>query len=162
MADITIRIVTRLGTLAEYIALIKRAPADLDKELRTRTIPALERDILPKYKAMPDKPKYPIQWQSAKQRRAYFATNGFGHGIPYRRSGQLEQNWELDARKVGAAETAIVVGNDTPYASYVIGREQQAMHANSGYPTIDSVTELVQQDVAEQLAEAWYSVVEGM
>lgn len=29
---------------------------------------------------------YPIQWDSERQKRAYFATNGFGAGIPYRRT----------------------------------------------------------------------------
>ncbi len=32
---------------------------------------------------------YPIQWDSEKQRRAFFATNGFGNGIPYSRTGDL-------------------------------------------------------------------------
>lgn len=31
---------------------------------------------------------YPIKWDSEKQRRAFFATNGFGKGIPYKRTGQ--------------------------------------------------------------------------
>lgn len=29
---------------------------------------------------------YPIQWDSQRQKRAYFATNGFGNGIPYSRT----------------------------------------------------------------------------
>jgi hypothetical protein len=32
--------------------------------------------------------QYPINWDSEKQRRAFFATNGFGHGIPYVRTGE--------------------------------------------------------------------------
>ena len=31
--------------------------------------------------------KYPVRWDSEKQRRAYFATNGCGKRIPYRRTG---------------------------------------------------------------------------
>ena len=31
--------------------------------------------------------QYPIRWDSAKQRAAFFATNGFGNGIPYERTG---------------------------------------------------------------------------
>ena len=33
---------------------------------------------------------YPVQWDSEKQRRAFFATNGFGHGIPYERTGKTK------------------------------------------------------------------------
>lgn len=34
-----------------------------------------------------DKSDYPVTWDSEKQRRAFFATDGFGHGIPYNRTG---------------------------------------------------------------------------
>jgi len=33
--------------------------------------------------------RYPVQWDSERQRRAYFATNGFGSGIPYQRSNRM-------------------------------------------------------------------------
>ena len=36
---------------------------------------------------------YPLEWTSERQRRAYFATNGFGAGIPYRRTGGLTRAW---------------------------------------------------------------------
>ena len=35
-----------------------------------------------------DRITYPVKWDSEKQRRAFFATNGFGKGIPYKRTGQ--------------------------------------------------------------------------
>jgi hypothetical protein len=33
--------------------------------------------------------RHPIQWDSERQRRAFFATNGFGQGIPYQRTGRM-------------------------------------------------------------------------
>lgn len=37
---------------------------------------------------VPGKPiTYPVNWDSLKQRAAFFATNGFGKGIPYKRTG---------------------------------------------------------------------------
>lgn len=44
---------------------------------------------------------YPVQWDSEKQRRAYFATNGFGHGIPYQRQGKYEKGWTLSEIPMG-------------------------------------------------------------
>lgn len=38
---------------------------------------------------------YPIHWDSPKQQRAYFATDGFGEGIPYRRKGEYQQAWKV-------------------------------------------------------------------
>lgn len=43
------------------------------------------------------KPTYPINWDSEKQKRAYFASNGFGEGIPYRRKGRTEAAWTLQS-----------------------------------------------------------------
>lgn len=41
------------------------------------------------------KPDHPIQWESEKQKRAFFATDGFGGGIPTRRTGRNIRGWNL-------------------------------------------------------------------
>ncbi len=95
----------------------------------------------------PGEVKYPIEWTSEKQRRAYFATNGFGRGIPYERDGRLERSWytRLDTRR---ASLAITVANSVPYGPFVVGdlvrgkREdpQQKMHINTGWlPVADTL-----------------------
>ena len=38
---------------------------------------------------------YPVQWDSEKQRRAFFATDGFGAGIPYRRTDAYVNGWKI-------------------------------------------------------------------
>lgn len=43
----------------------------------------------------PRKPGMKIRWTSEKQRRAYFATDGFGGGIPYTRTGKLAAGWSV-------------------------------------------------------------------
>ncbi len=40
--------------------------------------------------------RYPIQWDSERQRRAYFATGGFGKGIPYRRTNRYRFGWRQE------------------------------------------------------------------
>lgn len=37
----------------------------------------------------------PVQWDSERQRRAYFASNGFGAGIPYVRKGDYIRGWSV-------------------------------------------------------------------
>lgn len=41
------------------------------------------------------KPTYPIPWDSLKQKRAFFATDGFGGGIPYKRTGKIVAGWSI-------------------------------------------------------------------
>lgn len=81
---------------------------------------------------------YPIRWKSRKQQRAYFATDGFGQGIPYRRTGGLVQAW--DAKFVLDAEGgAFVIENTSPIADYVIGGDQMPYHADTGWIRADQV-----------------------
>lgn len=57
----------------------------------------------------PGKPiNYPVQWDSEKQRRAYFATDGFGAGIPYNRTGAYNAGWEISKTGSGLAREYIL------------------------------------------------------
>ena len=72
----------------------------------------------------------PYQWQSEKQRRAYFATDGFGGGIPYQRTDELVNAWEIvhssDWRRVA-------IENTWDKATFVIGDDQQKGHKADGW-----------------------------
>ena len=45
--------------------------------------------------------RYPIDWDSPRQQRAYFATNGFGHGIPYKRTNRMVAGTKLERFPLG-------------------------------------------------------------
>jgi hypothetical protein len=89
---------------------------------------------------------YPIAWTSEKQRRAYFATNGFGHGIPYRRTGALMRAWEVIMRATQSG-FSLVVRNDNPAAPFVVGRWQQGYHARTGWPKARTMIEQVTSEL---------------
>ncbi len=76
----------------------------------------------------------PYQWQSGKQRRAYFASNGFGKGIPYQRTNSLSDGWTTINDGV---KTAIV--NDLPYATYVMDEYQQRGHKADGWRLVSQI-----------------------
>lgn len=91
--------------------------------------------------------KYPVQWTTEKQRRAYFASNGFGNGIPYQRTGRLSQAWEVILVE-DPGTFKIQIFNTAPQAKYVYGALgatsrliKQPMHTNTGWldakPIID-------------------------
>lgn len=60
---------------------------------------------------------YPVQWDSDKQRRAYFATDGFGHGIPYTRTGKHQAGWKVLKTKAGD----YIAVNKSLVAKYISG-----------------------------------------
>lgn len=45
---------------------------------------------------------YPVQWDSPIQRKAYFASEGFGKGIPYERTNHYPLSWLVDVKPYGA------------------------------------------------------------
>ena len=49
---------------------------------------------------------YPVQWDSPKQRRAFFATNGFGKGIPYERTFGSASAWQVQSFNNGVSLSA--------------------------------------------------------
>jgi hypothetical protein len=49
-------------------------------------------------------PTYPIKWDSEKQRRAFFASNGFGGGIPTVRRNAIPQGWKKTPMRGGSLQ----------------------------------------------------------
>jgi hypothetical protein len=45
--------------------------------------------------------RYPVQWDSERQKRAFFATNGFGQGIPYQRTNRMVLGMRLERVPLG-------------------------------------------------------------
>lgn len=56
-----------------------------------------------------ERPTYPINWASEKQRRAFFATDGFGRGIPTPRTDGLVNSWQK-AIQLGLTGLATIQG----------------------------------------------------
>jgi hypothetical protein len=63
------------------------------------------------------------KWNSEKQRRAFFATKGFGGGIPSKRTGKMKEGWRVS---VDPYRTTIY--NRVRYAQFVVGDNQQRGH----------------------------------
>jgi hypothetical protein len=70
-------------------------------------------------------PTYPIQWDSPRQRAAYYASGGFGRGIPYRRSGDYGSGWQVQGNiSSEGATNGYALINTNERARYVQGDAQ--------------------------------------
>lgn len=160
----------RTDEVSNFKALdVLEAFADAYPELAQEAVKsAVERykaPFLDELRHYPPRVKYPIAWQSERQRKAFFATDGFGQGIPTRRTFKLRDGWNVyvDFFKDGAT---VNVTNSQPYTPFVVGKLraigadwQQRFHKNSGWPeasvTIDSWIEDFRQEALRQLNEYW-------
>jgi len=105
----------------------------------TKQAVAVAQATLTQAAAAPSGVARPIEWTSEKQRKAYFATNGFGGGIPYRRTGLVNAGWNLLAVERSGGLVEVILLNTDPKAEFVYGtfnnndRYQQRFHRNSGW-----------------------------
>lgn len=103
--------------------------------------------------------RLPIEWASDVQRKAFFASDGFGRGIPTRRTGALRDAWRL-AYQFSRAEDFMVLENTSPKAIYVIGELQQPFHRNTGWMTVDETMARYQRILEDVLIDTWVTVVD--
>lgn len=123
-------------------------------------IPAIgQRGVYPIARRIVDRMKkpglpieYPVSWDSERQRRAFFATDGFGRGIPTGRSGLYEDAWQMAKLPSG-----YVVTNDSTPAIYVGGDEYgqgQSMIHQGRWPLFANIADDELQNLnAEVLSE---------
>jgi hypothetical protein len=64
---------------------------------------------------------YPIAWQTEKQRKAYFATDGFGKGIPTKRTGEHTRAWVFVWKSGADGEGALTLQNRKKGARFIFG-----------------------------------------
>lgn len=110
----------------------KRLPALVKKNLPRVTRP-IDKRMLAELQREPPVWTGKRRWNSKRQMRAYFATDGFGHGIPYHRTGGMVRQWKVVTifERDGGSITA---ANDSPYVDFVQGNRTQMMHLDSGWP----------------------------
>ena len=139
-----------MGVKFEY----EFSPLEIDSVAFVRAIQSAAANVAHNFSAqemsdalspVPGAVKYPIDWTSEKQRRAFFATNGFGKGIPTKRTGKLGKSWTMTSEDInegthGGAE--ILISNSAAFAKYVIGappgtKPMQGFHLNTGWQALE-------------------------
>lgn len=135
--------------------------------------PPIQKAALSELETEPGPVRKPIVWTSDKQRKAFFATDGFGSGIPYRRSGALSRSWQFDG-SAQAGEINARIQNTNPASQFVYGslaqsnpgRFQQQMHINTGwqraYDTVHYWLNALKEDYTAAMRERWGDVLAGI
>ena len=134
------------------------APALVEGAYR-RQVVRVRPKLLSKLRAYPGAPKYPLRWKSARQRRAFFATNGFGGGIPYQRTGKLGAGWNIDITPL-AEGGQVVLSNTQSYMPFVQGDSTQPFHLDTGWPQMGPIVAEIRQELDDRLVETWFTLTD--
>lgn len=139
---------------------VQKAPALVKRGLPRVTNPINKR-MLAELQAEPGKPRYPIRWKSAKQRRAFFATNGFGRGIPTRRTGDMVKRWTVKAI-FSTSGGEIIAANSSPYSQYVQGDDAQPFHLDTDWPQAAPIFVKYAPIYEDALIEFWFTIADPL
>lgn len=156
MISATIRIDRK--TLDDIQTAIKDAPANL-KPAFEKNSQRIRAQIETEMRKPAGPPQYPIRWASVKQRKAFFASNGFGKGIPTKRSGAYQAGWKVVYRGLGRNDGAVIeLENPVPYARYVGGGDAQPFHVDRWPQAVDAVVKY-EEALYTTLENSWYEVM---
>jgi len=122
-----------------FLDNINREVADIGKGVYQEVAPELTDALNDK----PPRPHRKIEWTTEKQRKAYFATDGFGGGIPSTRTDAIINAWKVRFETT-AGTFKLIVENANPAARFLFGtlaksiqaakKPQQRFHAITGWP----------------------------
>jgi hypothetical protein len=113
---------------------------------RARTKPKVDAVLAPSVGPV----VYPIEWTSEKQRKAFFASNGFGRGIPTKRTAALNEGWLSVSTTIPGLGTNILIWNTKDYTQFVVGRftpstHMQRFHRNTGWQPVIRKIDVIKQ-----------------
>jgi hypothetical protein len=114
-------------------------------------------------KTVPGNPIYPIRWTSDKQRKAFFASKGFGRGIPASRHNPptVLEGW--GAGFVATDEGgAVQLFNDVPYMRFVQGDRAQGFHLDTGYVQLDDVQQDAFAEMEGVAIQEWFEAADPL
>jgi hypothetical protein len=147
------------------LAAFEQAPR-LTNQIIQQTMTSAMAQMKDSAATYPGPVKYPIEWASERQRKAFFATNGFGGGIPYQRSGRFGEAWELNYRalenggQITITNTAKTKRGDD-LAQYIVGARQQPFHRNTGWPRVDVQMAAIREELIDSIMEAYFDVIDS-
>ena len=137
---------------------IENAPTNLSPVFTKRSL-QIRTQIRDEMRTVPGKPNYPIKWASAKQRKAFFASNGFGRGIPTVRTGAYAAAWNVVMQGFGRADASVIqLENNRPEARYIGGGDAQPFHIDRWPQAVDAVVKY-EEKLYDVLADSWFEVL---
>ena len=142
--------------LSAFRDLYPRSQRQFRVELQTTVKPVLQKQIDATFGRDPGPVKYPIEFETPLQQRAFFASKGFGKGIPYKRTDQLRTSWVVVV-STQLRTNLITLYNPKSYAKYVYpGSRQQRFHRNTGWGRdFDRYIRDLQRTEDIEIANAW-------
>lgn len=96
----------------------------------------------------------PLKWTSEEQRRAFFATGGFGYTIPYKRTGKGIKSWRVRGNYYKQSANIFISTTD-PAQEFITGPRQQFFHTATGWPVAEDVVRDIWEEAMSEMNSFW-------
>jgi len=147
MPQVTLRIRSNIPIVRQGFERLRKAVPEIG---RMRLFSAAKE--LVRRMSIPGRaPTYPIRWDTAKQRRSFFASKGFGHGVPAVRTDRYISGWSVERH---TAHSYTVV-NKVLHARFVGGlltRDTQSQIHKGRWPLLRDMFERVVATLPETVS----------
>lgn len=123
--------------------------------LANRSLAALKRE--------PGPPIYPIRFTTDRQRRAFFASKGFGRGIPARRGSPpaVLEGWDAVFTPTNDGGILALI-NPVDHVDFVQGFRAQGFHKDTGYVQLDDVTDDFFREAEDAAVQVFFEAVDPL
>lgn len=158
-----IRMKATIPDLPTLRMLPQRSRNAMRTELQTIVKPVVQAKVDELYGTAPGKVQYPFEFGTDKSRRAFFATNGFGRGLPTPRSNQLPTSWVVEFSSQFIAD-ALRIYNNKSYAQFVYGSPLQRQipgHRRTGWQLYNDPAKIkaILDTAKTAITQSWVKVV---
>lgn len=118
----------------------------------------LRKRALRRFKVIVPRPDYAygaFPWKSRKQQQAFFASKGFGRGIPTERTNEFVNSYAVHV-ETRNWDGFVSVENTSPTATYLIGPETQPFFIKTWLAQYENALQEMQAQTEFDLAQGWY------
>lgn len=148
----------------EIRTLPSRSRRRFNDIIKTEVQPKVQKQVTDLLGDDPGPVKYRFKFGTPKSQAAYFATNGFGRGIPYHRTGAMRKGWSVLITRQGE-NSYMSIYNKEDAAQYVYGdlpnQRQIPGHKATGWGKDQKTAiELIAEDAGNLVLDAWATAVD--
>ncbi len=155
---IKVRTVTDFDVLDAVRETAKAAPARMRRKLGAIARGPRAQRLIIRLSTEPGRPRYPLRWKSAKQRRYVMARLRETGNLPYVRTHGLARGWAVTLDSIQEGAGAFIVSNPSRAAEYVQGDFAQPYHLDSGWPQAAPIIQEFAAGFESDVIDAWYEV----
>ncbi len=155
---IRVRTVTDFDVLDAVRETAKQAPARMRRKLDAIARGPRAQRLIIRLSSEPGRPRYPLRWKSAKQRRYVMAKLREAGNLPYERSHAISRGWVFLLDSIQEGQGSFIAQNPARGVEYVQGDYAQMMHIDTGWPQAAPIIQEFAAGFESDVIDAWYEV----